>query len=279
MKTKLVRATVAINVAILSLAGASPLFGDESVAAGQKKEKSYRGTVTAVDPTERTVAVKGILFSKTFNAGDTCEVSLEDKPNAGLNDLRPGHKVNVLYQNAQGVLVARRFVQHNLVLKGYITAIDRGKRTLALKGPAGTRNFAIAEDCDVIFQDKKGGTLEELEVGHTVSVAYESANDSWVVHKIELKTGKFAGTIRAIDAETRTVKAKGLLSERRFKLADGCRIVVDGRPGAGLRDLRIGDRVDFAYEDANGVLVASRIGRDANPSETPSAQAAGINNQ
>lgn len=279
MKTIPTPVTVTLSVVILSLLCAQPLFGDEPVAAGQKKGKAYSGTVTVVDLTEKTVAVKGLLFSKTFNAADTCKVSLEDKPDASLDELRPGHKVSVHYQNAQGVLVASQIVQRNVILKGSITAIDPGERTLVVKGPAGTRDFTIAKDCDVILKDEKVGTLENLKIGHAVSVAYESTGGAWTAHKIEQKCEEFAGTIQAIDAGTRTVKAKSLLSEKKFNLADGCRIVVEGKPATGLRDLRIGDHVEFSYEDANGVLVANRIGRGGNTSETQSTQAARISNQ
>jgi hypothetical protein len=82
-----------------------------------------------------------------------------------------------------------------------------------------------------------------------------------------------------LDARTRTVKARSFMTEKKFALADGCRIVVANKPDASLRDLRIGDQVEFSYENADGVLIASRIGRDANLAETESSQTAKLNNQ
>jgi Cu/Ag efflux protein CusF len=278
MKPMLSRLSTLFCVTMLSVVATSPLLGDASPTASDSqekvKEKVFKGTVTAVNAVEKTVAIKGVWSSKTFNASDVCKVSLEDKPEAVLSDLRPGHKVQVHYQNAQGVLVAGQFTQHNQVLKGHITAIDPGKRTFVVKGSAGTRNFTVAENCNVILQDEKIGTLENLKVGHTVSVAYEEpTGKTWTAHKIEQKAETFVGTIQAIDASARTVKARSFMAEKKFNLGDGCRIVVEGRPDASLRDLRIGDRVAFTYEDANGVLVANRIGLDSSLPETGSAQA------
>jgi hypothetical protein len=69
------------------------------------------------------------------------------------------------------------------------------------------------------------------------------------------------------------------MSEKKFNLADGCRIVVANKPDASLRDLRIGDKVEFSYEDADGVLVANRIGRDTNLAETEGSHTAKLNEE
>jgi len=274
MKTISTRAVVTLGIAIATLVCARPAFADDSTATNQEKEKVYKGTVMAVDPTEKTVLVKGHILNKTFNAAETCKVSLEDKPEAALDKLRPGHKVEVYYQNARGVLVANRIVQHNQVINGYITAVDPAQRTLAIKSSGGKKHFAVAEDCDVRLKDAKVGTLENLKIGHSVSIAYDPADGVWTAGKIEQKAEAFVGTIQAIDAGTRTVRARSFMSERKFNLADGCRIVVEDKADAGLRDLRIGDRVEFSYEDANGVLVVNRIGREPNVPDPESAQTA-----
>lgn len=281
MKTMFTRAATTLAVLIAGLVWPSPSYGDETstAPANQAEAKVYKGTVTAIDAVEKTVTVKGFIFSKTFNASDACKVALEDKPEATLSDLRVGQKVEVHYQNAQGVLVAGEIDQHNLTLKGYITAIDPAKRTLAVKTSMSTREFAIGNDCSVILKDKRVGTLENLKVGHTVNVAYDPADDAWTAHKIVQKAETFVGTIQALDAGTRTVKARSFMSEKKFNLADGCRIVLPDKPDARLRDLRIGDKVEFSYEDANGVLVANRIGSDVNMTETENPQTAKINNR
>lgn len=280
MKTMFTRvATTMAVVAGLVCAGQS--FGDESPTpeAPQENGKVYKGTVSAVDAAEKTVSVKGAMFSKTFNAAEECKVSLEDKPEATLIDLRVGQKVEVQYQSAQGVLVAGQITQHNLMLKGYITAVDPANRMLVLKSSTHTQNLKVADDCKVILKDKRYGTLESLKIGHTVNVAYDPADVAITARKIEQKAETFVGTIQALDARTRTVKARSFMTEKKFNLADGCRIVVANKSDASLRDLRLGDKVEFSYENADGVLIASRIGRDADLAETENPQTAKLNEQ
>ena len=243
-----------------NLTCASPVNGEGTAAV--QKEKTCKGIVASVDQKERTVSVKNFWGTKIFNVGDTCTVSLQDQPTAALADVRPGQAVEIGYDNAHGVLVADRIAQHNLVFTGYIFAIDSAKRTLAIKHGTFTRDFALADDCTVVIKGDNTKTLDDLKVGHTVNVVYESVNGSLQARRIEQRSPTFVGTIKAIDAETRTVKARDLLAEKTFHLADGCQIVVGGKPGGSLSDLRIGDRFAFTYEDTDGVLVANRIGRE-----------------
>jgi Cu/Ag efflux protein CusF len=272
-------AAISLGAAVLSMGCASQVVADETTntQVEQNHDKTYEGSVTDVDPEAKTVSVKGFLISKTFHTAEPCKFSLEDKPGATLNDIRPGQKVEVHYQNVQGVLAASQITQHDIMLHGYITTINPGQRTLVLKDRAGTRKFVVAEDCSIVLNDEQVGTLENLKVGHSVSVAYEPTAAAWTAHKIEQKAESFTGTIEAIDAGARTVTAKSFMSVKKFDLGDNCQIVVADKLDAALRDLRIGDRVEFSYEDANGVLVANRIGRDANLSKTEIAPTAKIN--
>ena len=271
MKTSLIRTMVMVAGIAFNLTSASPVNGDEPATV--QKDKIFKGTVTAVDQKEKTISAKDFWGAKFFNVGNTCAVSLEDQPSASLADLRPGQKVEISYENAQGVPVADRIAQHNLVFTGYINAIDPAKRTLTVKHGGFTRNFALADDCTVVIKDDNTKTLDDLKVGHTVNVIYESANDSLLARRIEQKSPTFTGTIKAIDAETRTVKAKDMLAEKTFHLADGCQIVVGGKLGGSLSDLRIGDRFAFTYEDMDGVLVADWIGHDTASSGVENTQA------
>ena len=95
-----------------------------------------------------------------------------------------------------------------------------------------------------------------------VKVVYEPSNGSLAAQRIEQRDDRFVGTIRAIDAGTRTIKAKNMFTEKKFSLANGCRIVVQGSPDAKLSDLRIGEAIAVSFENVDGVLVADRIGHD-----------------
>ena len=275
----MLKLTVAITSGAFCLAGACPAAADGLPEPAQKHSQ-YTGMITAVDDEERTLSVKGFWIAKNFNAADNCKVTFENRPESSWADLRPGQKVEVRYANAHGVLVAHGIVQRDITLNGHITDIQPSQRTFTLKTGRTGRNFEIADACIVVLNDEKAGSLSDLEPGHSVSVVYERPDrDSYVARRIEQKSESFVGTIRAIDAGTQTVKAKGFLSEKKFNLADDCRIVIDGNPDGRLSDLRIGDRVEFSYEDADGVLVANRIGRERVEPQTETAQAAKADDQ
>jgi Cu/Ag efflux protein CusF len=275
MKTTLTH-TAFIAALAWGLASANLARGDEQApAAGNKTSK---GTVITVDQKENSVRVRGMWGTRLFHAGDNCAVSLEDKPQGSLPELRPGQKVEVCYDNVDGVLVARRIIQHNNVFKGYIKAMDPDKRTITVESGLLNRNFAMAEKFSVIRNDATG-SLDDLKIGHMINVIYEKKGGSPVASRIELKDSTFVGTVQAIDAGTKTVKARNLLNEKKFNLADGCKIVAGAKADGQLSDLRIGDRVAFSYENANGVLVAHRIGLETGSPGVQSARAAKINDR
>ena len=258
MKTMRTCTAATAAVALLSLAHASPALGDDSCNVAQK-EKSFKGNIVSVDAPDRTLSVKGFFFTRNFNTASDCKVSLQDKPDASLAELRPGQKVDIRYDENNGVLIARQIAQHDLIYSGHITAIDPAARTLTLKDGMTTRNLAIAPDCAVVLKDDKWAALDSLQVGDAVQVSYEPAKGLPVASRIAQKSEMFVGTIEAVDATTRSVKAKDLLSEKKFNLADDCPIVIHGKLNGSWSDLRIGDRVSFNYDNEDGVLVANRV--------------------
>lgn len=97
------------------------------------------------------------------------------------------------------------------------------------------------------------------------TVRYTESGGAKVAQRIEQASSTFTGTVEAIDADARTIKAQHLFSEKEFNLAKDCPILFDGKSEGKLSDLRIGDKLSVQYEDIDGVLVATRIARDASP--------------
>lgn len=260
MKTTIVRLTLTAWAVTLLAALTGRAYSDN---APPTKPHTFTGSVKLVDDNERSITVKGFLSTRRFNAGDHCDVSLEDKPDAALKDLQPGHRVEVQYLAHSGVNVASRITQKNATFTGHISAIDPTKRTLTVKGGVPRKAFVAGEDCKIIIREEKDHTLAGLKIGHKVTVRYTATEGCNLAHKIEQSSLTFAGTVEAIDATTGTLKAKQILSERRFTLAKDCQLIIDGRPNGKLSDLRIGDKLSFHYEDVDGVLVANRVEREA----------------
>ena len=57
-------------------------------------------------------------------------------------------------------------------------------------------------------------------VGHHVTVVYDLPGDAPVARAIEQTSATFVGTLDAIDASIRMVKAKHLVGDKKFNLAD-----------------------------------------------------------
>jgi Cu/Ag efflux protein CusF len=269
MKMNRMQTLIGMGAAAVALQIAGLARADEQPAV---KDRSFDGTISAVDATERTLTVKEFLLVKTFHLGKDCALGVGNKKRATLADLKPGMEVEVNYKESGGVLVANRIAQKEMRFAGSIKQIAPKEHKLAVERGRFTKPFEIGGDCQITVGNNKSGTLAELKVGDKITVIYVSENDALVALRIEGSDETFAGTIQAIDASTDTIKAKHLLGDRKFNLADDCKIVIGSAQNGRLSDLRIGQKVAIGYEELDGVLVAHRItleetGGDAQKSE------------
>src|SRR5262245_43838772 len=213
---------------------------DANLEKAAPKAKIFTGTISAVDATDRAVKVKRFLSTKSFHLGENCQISVGEKKAAAVTELRPGQKVEVQYKDVSGVLVASRLAQQPMVWRGRIESIDTTKRLLIVKDGRMRKTFDFTDQSKVILAGGKQGKLEDVRIGHKVSVVYEAPEDHLLVRRIDQTSETFSGSLNAIDAAERTVKAKHLLREMKFQLAKDCQIVVNGKAGAELSDLRLG---------------------------------------
>jgi hypothetical protein len=270
MKTTGTKNWTAVWVAVLTATGILQASAD-STAPAARPEKNYTGTVASVDPQEHTLAVQGFVFGKKFNLGEPCAYVLLDNNAGTVNDLRPGEKVRVRYQDASGVLVADRVEQEPMRYEGLVTALDPEKHTVTLHVRGLDKTFQIAEDCGVMLRDDKSGTLADIQVGNHVTITYETPGHTLLARAIAQTSEVFTGTLTAIDLEERTVKARTLFGTKKFNLADNCAIVINGKTGGELSDLRPNDQLSLSYDEVNGINVVNRIA----PAEVPVNPAAG----
>jgi hypothetical protein len=260
---KTTRKWMAICVSVLTTATAWTAMADQPAeATTTKSEKTYTGTVTAVDSKEHMLSVKGWAFSKkSFNLGENCVYALLEKNPAEVSDLHAGQKVEVSYQDVHGVLIADRVTQEAMQMDGMVKAIDRGNHTLALHRSGSDKYLQIADDCKIVLRDGKTGSFADVKVGNHVTVTYETPDDKTVAHQIAQTSIAFTGSLTAIDLEDRTIKAKSAFDTKKFNLADNCAIVINGRMDGQLADLKPNDRLMFSYDEIEGVNVANRIER------------------
>jgi Cu/Ag efflux protein CusF len=234
-------------------------MADQATTPATKEDRGYTGRVVTVDSQERVLRVKGLVFSKTFSLGDSCTFALLDPPEGTLGDVRPGQKVTVRYEDVAGVLVADRVEQRALRYEGTVKQVDPKNQVLTVKHRMANKTFHLAEGCQVVLRDGKSGTLAVVQPGEHVTVTYELPNNQPTARRIDQTSARFTGSLTAIDLNTRTVKAKSLSGSKKFNLADECAIVVNGKLGGRMLDLKPGDKLTFSYDEVDGVNIVNRI--------------------
>ena len=259
MKTTKARNWTAVCTAVLTATAVFRASADQAAPAA-RPEKSYTGTVISVDPKEHMLSVKGwMMFNRTFNLGDNCAYAFLENNNGTANDLRPGEKVTVSYQDAHGVLIADRVEQQPMRYEGMVKAIDPDKHTLTLHRPAWDRQLQIADDCKIVLRNEKPGTFADIHPGNHVTVTYETPGNMLTAREIAQTSIEFTGTLTAIDLGEKTIKAKAVFGSKEFNVADNCAIVINGKPDGQLSDLKPNDKLVFSYDEINGVNVVNRI--------------------
>ncbi len=250
-------------------AGAVSALANDTMAP---QEKSYAGSITAVNANEKTVRVKQFLFHKTFVLGDNCVLALGEKQNAPFTDLRRGEKVKISYKDASGVLVADRIAQEKLAFLGEVQSVDPANLTLTVKQGAETKTFNVAGECRFMFSGIRHGSLGDLKAGSRVTVTYEIPGDQLVAREIEQNSRVFIGKLESFDLPNGTLKAVSGLESKKFNLADGCTVIIDGRTDARPDELRMGRKYELSYDNVDGINVVNRIASWEAPKATSVSQ-------
>lgn len=259
MKTNWFKQRTATCVIALMMTATGHTLADESAAAAGS-DKTYTGTVTAIDSQEHVLTVTSWgVWKKSFNLGENCTYKFWDKDSGTLNDLRPGEKVAVSYQDAHGVLIAGRVEQQPMQFEGMVKAIDLDKHTLILHRSASDKQVQIADDCKIRLRDGKSGTWDDVSVGNHVTITYETPAGELVAREIAQTSMEFTGKLTAVDLEDKTVKIRSGFETKKFMLANHCAIVTNGKPDGNLADLKPNDKLVLSYDEINGVNVVNRI--------------------
>ncbi len=257
------------TMGLLALLVAVPLglkAGEQT--SSMNNEQSCTGTLTALNPQDNTMAVRPPLwFARTFHIGQKCAVSSLDKSSAVLSDLRPGEKVEIRYQNVQGVLVADRITERALRYDGTVRDVNQKDGTVTMaQAPLyapfrAPQVFHTAANCGIVMPDGRSGALAQLNSGDRITVLYDLPGSSSVAYRITDRSLTAVAVVDSIDPTDRTLQAKEKTGDVRFDLANDCQILLKGegeKPGE-LKDLALGQPYKLTYERVNGVDVLERI--------------------
>ena len=263
MKTSRIKSWITVWSAVLTTmaVNGAPPADQAAKAALAKPDKTYTGTVVAVNPKDNVLNVKGFLFShKQFNLGNNCTYTLVDQNPGALGDVRSGQRVTVSYQDVHGVPVADHVTQQPLRDKGMVKAVDPAVHTMTVHlGPLRDKTFQVPTGCQITLHGDKSGMVDDIHVGDHVTVTYEVPKGKATAREIAQTSATFTGNMTAIDLDQKIIKAQATFSTRKFNLANDCTIVMNGKPDGKLTDLRPGEKLTFNYENVDGVNVANRI--------------------
>ena len=263
MKTKALRTWAVVGLSVLTATAAYRASADDASAnaTAAKPAETYTGTIVSVNPKENTLDVKGALFSKKdFNLGNNCAYTITGKSAGTIDDLRPGQKVTVGYQNAHGVLIAEHVNQMPMQDEGMVKAIDPATHTMTVHvGWLNDKKFQLPANCDIVLRGGKSGTIDDIQPGNHVTVTYEVPNGKATAREIAQTSAAFTGKLTAINLNKKTLQADATFSSKKFNVGDDCAIVVNGKPDGKLTDLRPGESLTFSYDDVNGVNIVNRI--------------------
>ena len=258
MKTTTTKQMVALTAVALATAITSAKADEVTRPAGP--ERTYNGRIMSVDAQNRTVTVKSWMLSKKeFNLGDNCAYEMVDNRNGTVTDLRPGEKVIVRYQIANGVRIIDRVSQEPVRFTGTVAEIDPTNHTLMLHKPGLDKPMELSGNCRVILKNERTGEISNIRPGDHVTVTYETPDGVPTAREIAQTSAEFTGKLTAIDLSDQTVKASDTFSTKKFNLANNCSILVNGHNDGKLSELEPNQRLVFSYDTVNGVNVVNRI--------------------
>ena len=112
MYQKAARSIIAVAVVALTLIPAVQAAGEKKEEKKHPGQQYYDGKISAIDFKAKTVSIAKKEGSMTFSINDATKCFVEGKKEAAkLDDFKVGDKVNVLYQNVNGTLVASRLAE------------------------------------------------------------------------------------------------------------------------------------------------------------------------
>jgi RNA polymerase sigma factor (sigma-70 family) len=130
-----------------------------------------------------------------------------------------------------------------VVVSGFLKAVDAEKSTLTVAGKEGEKTFTAANDAAVV-NNGRPGTLAELPVRAFVTLSLLA--DQKTARAIEAVGPNTGGSLKAVDAEKRTLTFDDRGLERTFTVTKNASVQIDGRPGK-LAELPPGAVVSLSW--------------------------------
>ena len=142
---------------------------------------------------------------------------------------------------------------------GTVTVVEPKERMLVVKGFLRSKTFSLGDNCEFAYLDKGAGNPSGLRPGQEVTVSYQNASGVLVANRVEQKTLRHEGTVKAIDPEKRTVTLHHRAMNKTFRIAEDCAVVLRNDKSGTLADIQPGHWVTVIYETPGSEATARHI--------------------
>ena len=142
---------------------------------------------------------------------------------------------------------------------GTVVSVDPQEHVLIMKGFMLSKTFNLGAACAYTLPDNTAGTMGDLRPGEKVKVAYRDASGVLVADRVEQLPMRYEGMVQAIDPAAHTLTLHTFGRDRTFKLADGCKVLLQDDKSGTLADVQTGNHVTVTYETPNGKPTAREI--------------------
>lgn len=239
------------------------LFAPALVTEGKAEEARVRGTIRAVDPGNRTVAIhtrRGATV--VLHTNERTEITRNGEP-ARLADLQPGDSAEAIYDTvtllASQIAARGAVVSHEARVEGVIESVDLQNRSLTIVPRSGAPITLRVTPNTRITLDGRPAGLEDLARGFLVGALYNDTTFEALRIAAE-GLAEVRGIVRDVGVTQGTLTIA--VGERAITLfvAPYTTISLNGRP-ATLEDLARGYQVAASYFPSS--QVAARIAADS----------------
>lgn len=150
-----------------------------------QEELRFSGQVRALDRNAHTLRIGHWGTGKTFTIAGDCNVLLNGDAKGGLDDVKVGNRVTVIYEVPANRLTARQIEQRSILFVGSLQAISLSDQTVcAGNGHRKDTVFHLADNCAIIKDGKPEGRLNDLRLGQKYELSYDSVDGVNVVNRI-----------------------------------------------------------------------------------------------
>jgi Cu/Ag efflux protein CusF len=142
---------------------------------------------------------------------------------------------------------------------GKVVFVNNVEHKVTVNGLLRHRTFDLGSDCSITRWDNATGALNDLRPGQEVIVNYQNVHGVLAADRVEQQALRYHGIVRSIDPAQRQLVLRHWDHDKKFILADDCKVLLHDQENAALGNIKPGDHVTVVYETPSGPDVAYQV--------------------